>query len=413
MNNKPIVSYKMSVYQAKSMLYEYYKNVVQGFVSSGIYAVKRQQFVKKLIKTYIIITLCFSPWIYKGIVSGVNTSDMAALVLSLVCVILPIIFLIYFFAYLIIDKDFSNVIKSDCLFNLLKTLLKMDISKEKETITDDEIKQSCLFEKWNTRFTEDSFIAISDIAKYKFSETDMVYKTGSGRSTYAKPIFDGLLIKVENTKNLNSAIQITTKTKESIMEDTQDYTKISFLGYSIGILILLGVLYGIVSPILFKMPFFEDFVENTFIPLWQTQKFYVIAIFTVFVLIISKIYRDWDVKRLQEKQRLRNSQKLKTGDSRIDEDFDIILSDNSSDVYKIVNQDLAQLILNIKTLFDAPKVQMKFYGNSILLAIFTNQDLFELGDLRHTPLNPKVSNSFISQIAGILMFMDYVETLNK
>ena len=241
----------------------------------------------------------------------------------------------------------------------------------------------------------------------------MVYKTGSGRSTYAKPIFDGLLIKVENTKNLNSAIQITTKTKESIMEDTQDYTKISFLGYSIGILILLGVLYGIVSPILFKMPFFEDFVENTFIPLWQTQKFYVIAIFTVFVLIISKIYRDWDVKRLQKLQSLRLSAKIQAGSSCIDDNFDVILSDNSPDAYKIINQDLAQLILNIKTLFDAPKVQMKFYGNSIMLAIFTNQDLFELGDLRHTPLNPKVSNSFISQIAGILMFMDYVETLNK
>ena len=110
---------------------------------------------------------------------------------------------------------------------------------------------------------------------------------------------------------------------------------------------------------------------------------------------------------------MRNSQKLKTGDSRIDEDFDIILSDNSSDVYKIVNQDLAQLILKIKALLNSSKIQLKFYGNSIMLAIFTDQDLFELGDLRYTPLNPKVSNSFVSQIAGILMFMDYVETLNK
>ena len=185
------------------------------------------------------------------------------------------------------------------------------------------------------------------------------------------------------------------------------------MGYSIGILILLGVLYGIVSPILFKMPFSEDFVENTFIPLWQTQKIYVIAIFTVIVLILSKIYRDWDVKRLQKLQSLRLSAKIQTGNSSIDDNFDVILSDNNPDAYKIINQDLAQLILNIKTLFDAPKVQMKFYGNSILLAIFTNQDLFELGDLRHTPLNPKVSNCFISQIAGILMFMDYIETLNK
>jgi len=166
--SEKLASYKMSVDEARSKLYDYYNNVMCEFVSSGIYAIKRQQTIKKLIKTYTIITLCFSPWIYKGIVSGVNTSDMAALVLSLVCVILPIIFLIYFFAYLIIDKDFSNVIKSDCLFDLLKTLLKTDVSKEKETITDDEIKQSCLFEKWNTRFTEDEFIAISDIAKYIF-----------------------------------------------------------------------------------------------------------------------------------------------------------------------------------------------------------------------------------------------------
>lgn len=228
MDKKISVSYKMSIDEACSQIHKYYNEIMQIFVLSGIYAAKKQQTIKKLIKTFIIITLCLSPWIYKGIVSGVNADEMVIFIFSLVCILLPIIFLIYFFAYLIIDKDFSNVIKSDCLFNLLKTLLKTDVSKEKETITDDEIKQCCLFEKWNTRFTEDESIAISDIAKYKFSETDMVYKTGSGRSTYAKPIFDGLLIKVENTKNLNSAIQITTKTKESIMEDTQDYTEITF-----------------------------------------------------------------------------------------------------------------------------------------------------------------------------------------
>jgi len=247
------------------------------------------------------------------------------------------------------------------------------------------------------------------ISQNIFSETDMVYKTGSGRSTYAKPIFDGLLIKLENSKNINSSIEITTKTKESIMEDTQDYTKINFIWYSIGILFIFFLVYMFLTFI----PFLDDCINNLLLRLWHDYRIPFISVSAVIILILSKIYRDWDVKRLQKLQSLRLSAKIQAGISCIDDNFDVILSDNNPDAYKIINQDLAQLILNIKTLFDAPKVQMKFYGNSIMLAIFTNKDLFELGDLRHTPLNPKVSNSFVSQIAGILMFMDYVETLNK
>lgn len=407
------VSYKMSLDEIRSNLYDYYNNVMRGFVSSGIYAIKRQQTVKKLTKTYVIITLCFSPWIYKGIVSGVNKDEILIFIFSFICILFPIIFLIYFFAYLIVDKDFSNVIKSDCLNNLLKTLLKLNVESEKETITDEEINKSGLFEKWNDRTTEDAFIVVSDKAKYRISETSMVYKTGSGKNTYTKPIFDGLLIKLENSKNLESSIEITTKTKESIIEDTQDYTKINFIWYSIGILIVFTVLYFFLRDILNFIPFVDNFMEEIFLYLWNSYKIPTISVFTVIILILSKIYRDWDVKRLQKQQQLRNSKKIKIGNSGIDEIFDIISSDDNLNVYDFVNQDLTELILNIKTLFNSSKVQLKFYDNSIMLAIFTNKDLFELGDLRYNPLHTKVSESFISQIAGILMFMDYVENKIK
>lgn len=412
MDKKISVSYKMSIDEACSQIHKYYNEIMQIFVLSGIYAAKKQQTIKKLIRTFIIITLCLSPWIYKGIVSGVNADEMVIFIFSLVCILLPIIFLIYLFAYFIIDKDFSTLIKSDCLNHLLETLLNLNIANKSEAITNEEINQSGLFKKWNTRYTEDAFIAESDNIKYKISETDLKQKTGSGKNSTITTVFKGLLISVENRKNIDSSIEIATKTKESIEEDTRDYTKICFIWYSIPISIIIGLLSVSLYQILLNVPFFEDFVENLFTSVWQTYKIHLISIFAIIVLILSKIYRDWDVKRLQNQQLLRLSKKVKTGNTSIDEDFDIILSDSISDSYKIVNQDLTQFLLNIKTLFQASKVQLKFYDKSIMLAISTNKDLFELGNLRNSPLDKRISGDFVSQLAGILMFMDYIEQYN-
>ena len=63
--SEKLISYKMSIDEASSKLYDYYNSVMRKFVLSDTYAVKRNQAINNIIKKFFIITLVFSPFIYE------------------------------------------------------------------------------------------------------------------------------------------------------------------------------------------------------------------------------------------------------------------------------------------------------------------------------------------------------------
>ena len=94
----------------------------------------------------------------------------------------------------------------------------------------------------------------------------------------------------------------------------------------------------------------------------------------------------------------------------INEEVTITASDGIRNVDDFVTTELIDAIDTLKMLFDTNEISCKFFADKIMLSINNYENLFELGGLFSSPLNKKVSEKFISQISGLLLFLDYIST---
>ena len=62
---------------------------------------------------------------------------------------------------------------------------------------------------------------------------------------------------------------------------------------------------------------------------------------------------------------------------------------------------------NIETAFGTHKVKCSFYRDSIMFAISTDKNLFEIGNLYHSLKDPKQMTIFFNELASILVLIDY------
>ena len=68
---------------------------------------------------------------------------------------------------------------------------------------------------------------------------------------------------------------------------------------------------------------------------------------------------------------------------------------------------------NLQTAFGARGAKCSFYGESLMFAISTNKNLFEIGNL-FTPLNsPKQLEVFFNELISILALIDYFKLDEK
>ena len=68
---------------------------------------------------------------------------------------------------------------------------------------------------------------------------------------------------------------------------------------------------------------------------------------------------------------------------------------------------------NIQTAFGTNKVKCSFYGNSLMFAISTNKNLFEIGNLFYNLNNPKQMEIFFNELTSIFMLVDYFKLNEK
>ena len=68
--------------------------------------------------------------------------------------------------------------------------------------------------------------------------------------------------------------------------------------------------------------------------------------------------------------------------------------------------------LNIRTAFGAKNAKCAFYENKIMFAISTNKNLFEIGSLNKSLLEPKSFSNLYREINAIYELIDYFKLNN-
>ena len=70
-------------------------------------------------------------------------------------------------------------------------------------------------------------------------------------------------------------------------------------------------------------------------------------------------------------------------------------------------------LLNLKTAFRAKNVKCSFYEDSIMFAINTDKNLFEIGSIEKTLLDPKSINECYNELSSIYKMIEYFKLDEK
>jgi len=274
----------------------------------------------------------------------------------------------------ILKQNFNLLLKVMCLEKILKIFENLEWKNAQNIIKDEELKNSGLFAEFNKRITDDEFQGVYQDINFKICETSLIYHTGSGRYEGDIDVFKGVVITFDYNKDINN---------RTIISPKGDLTlKNSYWIYIISLL-----------------PIIARTIKDT-----ESLISLLIAVLVVFIggLIIYK-------KELKKEEPL---------DSVVLEDCDFIKKYNvySSDQVEaryIITPAFIERFKNFKTAFNSKKIKCAFYGKKLIIAISTNQNLFELGHVFKPLKSPCYTNSCYNQLSSIYKMIEYFKLTEK
>ena len=287
----------------------------------------------------------------------------------LIFAVILMIFIPYY-----INSKFVKELKSYCLKPILDIFGA--ITWKKNAIDSVELEQSELFGYFNRRSTDDGFEGEYKGVNFEMAETHLAHESGSGKNRHYHVVFNGVVIKYESNKPIRAKTMIATKGDMN--------TKARNWGLFITPLLVLpqAILTG-------KMP---------------------IIIFgaVLSLLIIILMLRDLHKKNLK-KQLLHP---IHLEDPAFEKKFNAYSTDEIEGRYLITTA-FMERFMNLQTAFGSKRAKCAFYNNSIMFAISTNKNLFEIGNLFTKLENPKQMNEFFDEFASILLLVEHFKLDEK
>ena len=103
---------------------------------------------------------------------------------------------------------------------------------------------------------------------------------------------------------------------------------------------------------------------------------------------------------------------LKLEDTEFSKKYKAYSSDQVEGRY-LITPAFMERFKNIQTAFGTKKVKCSFYNDSLMFAISTNKNLFEIGNLYCSLENPKQLETFFNELTSIFMLVDYFKLDEK
>lgn len=325
----------------------------------------------------------------------------------LFCLYFPIIFVLIFFLYKYFRQVYENKFKRYIKYHIIKFLIN-NISELKwfqrsnkaeykpvSLIPDEDIINSELYRLFNIRFIDDEYNGMYKGISFNISETKFYYNTGRGYySSYVWGwIFKGVIIKFDINKVIKNKTIILSKNEIPLQ---RIFNITSIMGF---ILLFIPVFYILIN---------EIFVKNrTVIELLPVYYLIIVALILMLCVIIS-VFLDFK----KEEQRNKKKNKVALENSKFMKKFDVYSSDQIEARY-LISPAFMERFYNFKTIFNAKKIKCSFYDSSLMIAISTNKNLFEIGSLFKSIKDKDCIKQFFMELEIIYNMIDYFKLDEK
>ncbi len=392
----------MDINEIKKNLYTQYMQVAYNLVRTNEYKKYR---IKHLFIffSFILVFIIISLWLITRILVSGNFEITEILFgdtsLWWLCaaLIISIVFTLY-------NKYYATNIKSWCIKNIMKDLSDIryysNIPKDESCIIkNSDIDDFNLTEYYDRIETDDIFVGNYNGIEYNILEN----KLWRGYGKHSKIHYEGIILKTNVNIGINGWIEFSTN-------EMADKEVCSFAFCFINCFLILTGISIILSPffqdklfpgITQSIPFLTDNPDLLFILV------FVIDLILAYV-IIKSLYKFGD-KESNPKQQEYSENFI----NEIDEQFEIKTSGNIYNLNETFIKELAEIINKLKILFNTKLIKCKFYDNKVMLAVKSKENMFEMGGLFVPPTNPKVADRFVSQMSGIILFLDYISNIKQ
>ena len=247
----------------------------------------------------------------------------------------------------------------------------------KKVISDAELNQSGLFADFNKRTLDDEFQGSYKDVKFKICETQLLFETEYGGKRGIVSVFKGVIMFFDLGRTIKSRTIISTK---------GDWTQKNTYW-------------------LYLMPFSYVLIE-----LATKENFNTILIAAILLFIVAGIYLVVFKGVFNKKEKPLNRVNLE--DPKFNKKFDVFSSDQLEARY-FATPAFMERFQNLKTAFGAKKAKCAFYNDKLMIAISTNKNLFEIGQVYKTLDNPDTIHSFCNEISSIYEMIEYFKLDEK
>lgn len=312
------------------------------------------------------------------IIAFVKIQDV--LIIGLLC---AFVFCLFFLSLYIcsmtrkFEKNFLITLKVNCLPEILKYLGDFEWGHNKKVIADSELNQSGLFADFNKRTLDDEFQGSYKGVNFDICETELLYETNWGGRRTTLSVFKGVIMSFDLGRTIKSRTIVSTK----------------------------GDLIKKNSYLLYLIPFLYSLLE-----LLKQENLQTI-INGIIVLLIAAIFYMIVFKGVLRKRK-QPFERVSLEDPKFNKKFDVYSSVQLEARY-FVTPAFMERFQNLNTVFGSKKAKCSFYGDKLMIAISTNKNLFEIGQIYKTLENPETIHSFYKEVSAIYQLIDYFKLDEK
>ncbi len=366
--------------QKSKLIFEYEKKFYEIYQRSVLpllmkYEVDRRVAMSRLIlwDSMLLLLLCFSSY---DLIINRPYSNFTLYIKFAEFIIIPVLIYIICSLPLNYNNKFINKIKSSTITKILPAFGDMQWYDKGKLISEDELRASELFDEFDHRDFYDGFHCNYKGVDVDISETALL-QTSKENSVN---VFKGVVIRFKANKPIKNTTIVSSKGDMRILNNF----------YMPGWVIIPIIILLILVLIEIRCDFNSGHIDITI----MKSCFAVVSI--IIALIVGVLQR----------MKLEFNKGVKLEDPEFSKRYNVYSSDQVEARY-LVTPAFMERFNNLQTAFGTNKVKCSFYNDSIMFAISTEKNLFEVGNLFCSLSNPKQMRTFFNELASILALVDY------
>ena len=277
-------------------------------------------------------------------------------------------------------RNFISFLKTNCSPKL--KYLFPDISWKQISSISSSNNYNLLFPYYNKRKNDDSLIIKQNNIECKLIETKLYY---TFMDDIDAKIFQGLLIALKTQKETEKPLMVCSK---GILTSRNNLISL-FIAPTLSALPFFGYLTWLFS----EANWFSD------MPLFN-------ILYLLFLFIIYNIFFASAAEKYK-KNRGTKINKISLEDVKFNNKYDIFSDDEIKSRF-ILTPAFMEKLTNLKIIFKAKNIRCFFQGKEVIVALKTNKNLFEMGNLTKNFKNPNIFLSFYEEMSTVVEFAEYL-----